>query len=518
MSEQATNQVTRADRIGKIVHVLIHGDRGKLAGIVVNLSRTGALLTVRGEQWEVGDADPDLTLVGLRVAAHFGSGLKIEFLEEGRTVDAEVVRFTQADVDGRRMICLGCRFRKALDSDMVAPIVHEQPPEPDSEQDPEPAGEPERKPVLTLDTEYEDPVTERQVGLPLSPHGVSFGMHDLLRMMNDRDASDLHLRGNAPIRIRVSGELIPISQRAMTPDEVQRYMYEILTPEEHVRLKREWDLDVAYFADEIGRFRINAFKARGEVGLAIRRIPLHVPGIEELGLAPICSTIAEHHNGLVLVTGPTGSGKSTTLAAMIRHINETRACHIVTMEDPIEFVHREDKAQITQREVGRDVKDFGVALRRAMRQDPDVLLVGEMRDPESIALAVTAAETGHLVFGTLPTTSAPATVERIVEVFPHEQQSQIRLQLASSLRAICSQILVPKADGGQSVAQEILIATREVSALIREGKAQQLENTIQAGAQEGMQTLEDSLNRLIESGEINYRAAMARANNPALIQ
>ncbi|MHC4410733.1 MAG: ATPase, T2SS/T4P/T4SS family, partial [Planctomycetota bacterium] len=328
MSEQATEQkVKRADRIGKIVHVRIHGDRGKLAGIVVNLSRTGALLTVRGAQWEVGEDEPDLALVGLRVATHFGSGLKIEFLEAGRTVEAEVVRFTQADVDEQRMICLGCRFREPLDSDMVASIVHEVA---DGDESEAPAGEPEQQPALTI--EAAQPPMERKVGLPLRPRGVAFGMHDLLRMMNDRNASDLHVRGNSPVRIRVSGELISISQRAMTPDEALRYMNEILTPEEHTRFEQDWDLDFGYAADGIGRFRINALKARGEVGLAIRRIPSHVPSIEEIGLAPVCRKIAEHHHGLVLVTGPTGSGKSTTLASMIRHVNETRACHIVTME------------------------------------------------------------------------------------------------------------------------------------------------------------------------------------------
>ncbi|MHC4448935.1 MAG: ATPase, T2SS/T4P/T4SS family [Planctomycetota bacterium] len=416
MSDQAIEKkVTRADRIGKIVHVRIHGDRGKLAGIVVNLSRTGALLTVRGEQWEVGNSEPDLALIGLRVATHFGNGLKIEFLEAGRTVEAEVVRFTQADVDDRRMICLGCRFAEALDSDMVASIVHETP----QDAQEAPAGEPERTPMLTI--EVPEASMERKVGLPLRPHGVAFGMHDLLRMMNDRDASDLHVRGNSPVRIRVSGELISISQRAMTPDEALRYMKEVLTPEENVRFENDWDLDFGYSADGIGRFRINALKARGEVGLAVRRIPSHVPSVEEIGLAPICRKIAEHRHGLVLVTGPTGSGKSTTLASMIRHVNETRACHIVTMEE--------------QREIGRDVRDFGAALRRAMRQDPDVLLVGEMRDLETIALAVTAAETGHLVFGTLHTTSASTTVERIVDVFPHEQQGQIRRRRFSSRRA-----------------------------------------------------------------------------------
>jgi len=512
MAEQAIEKRARAERVGKVVHVRIVGDRGKLAGIVVNLSRTGALLTVRGEQWEVNDEHADLALVGLRIASHFGNGLRIEFLEIGRTVKAEVVRFTQADVDGRRMICLGCRFEDPLDSDMVAAIAQE----PVADDGGPPVGEPQSVQILAPETENGE-TTERRVGLPLRPRGVAFGMHDLLRLMNERDASDLHVRGNSPIRLRIHGELIEMSQRPMTPDEALRYLHEVLTTEELARFEKDWDLDFGYAADGIGRFRINALKARGEVGMAVRRIPSHVPSIEEVGLAPACRKIAESSRGLVLVTGPTGSGKSTTLAAMIRHVNETRNCHIVTMEDPIEYVYREDRAHITQREVGRDVKDFNSALRRAMRQDPDVLLVGEMRDLETIALAVTAAETGHLVFGTLHTTSASSTVERIVDVFPHAQQGQIRMQLASSLAAICSQLLVPRIGGGQVVAQEILVATRAVRSLIREGKAPQMTNMMQTGGKDGMQTLEDALSRLVETGHITQRTAVANANHPALI-
>ncbi|MEM8885694.1 MAG: PilT/PilU family type 4a pilus ATPase [Planctomycetota bacterium] len=509
MAEQTAQQVKRAERIGKIMHVRVHGDRGALGGIVVNLSRTGALLTIRGEQWESGDAEPDLALVGLRVATHFSKGMRIEFIEAGRSIDAEVVRFTKQLVDDREMICLGCRFAQPLDSDMVGRIIQVKLPEQAF------AGEPARPPVLTLEAEQ---TTQRRTGLPLRPHGVAFGIHDLLKILDDRKGSDLHIRGNMPVRLRGSGQLIPLSQRSLTPDEAERYLEELLTEEERARFEKDWDLDFGYSAEGIGRFRVNAFRARGEVGLAIRRIPSLIPTMEDIGLAPVCRRIADHHNGLGLVTGPTGSGKSTTLAAMIRHINESRPCHIVTMEDPIEFVHDEDRAQITQREIGRDVKDFNSALRRAMRQDPDVLLVGEMRDLETISLAVTAAETGHLVFGTLHTTSASTTVERIVDVFPPEQQTQTRLQLANSLRAICSQILVPSNQGGQIVAQEILVATRGVRALIREGKAPQMANMMQTGAKEGMQTLEDALNRLVDADQISARAAVARANHPALIK
>lgn len=503
-----SKQPERAERIGKIVHVYMHGDRGRLSGIAANLSRTGALLTVRGNEWEASDLEPDFETVSLRVASHFSDGMKVEFREAGRTVHAEIVRFTTADVDGKKMVCLGCRFAEPLSTDVVSAIL--QQPMEDVEVV---AGELDSCELLQFEGDSE---SRTKVGLPLKPRGVAFSIHDLLKNMIDRGASDLHIRGNSEVRLRVDGELTSISQRKISPDEAEKYLGEVLTEEEQVRFKRDHDLDFAFALDGVGRFRINALYAQGEVGLVIRAIPASVPTLESLGLAPVCRRIAENLNGLVLVTGPTGSGKSTTLAAMIRHINEKRACHIVTMEDPIEYVHEEARAQITQREIGRDVNSFANALRRAMRQDPDVILVGEMRDLETIALAVTAAETGHLVLGTLHTTSASNTVERIVDVFPPEQQSQIRLQLANSLRAICSQVLVPKIGGGQVVAQEILVANRGVRALIREGKAAQLANMMQTGGKDGMITLEDALKKLVETQQIKTRDALSRSNNRSL--
>jgi twitching motility protein PilT len=252
-------------------------------------------------------------------------------------------------------------------------------------------------------------------------------------------------------------------------------------------------------------------------GVFARRIPDEVPTVEELGLAAACSDLAARPRGLVLVTGPTGSGKSTTLAAMINHINKTRPCHIVTMEDPIEFVHTEAQAHISQREIGRDTKDFASALKRALRQDPDVILVGEMRDLETISLAVTAAETGHLVFATLHTTSAILSVDRIVDVFPPVQQRQIRMQLADALQGIISQILLPRKTGGVVVAQEVLTVNSGVRALIREGKTPQIGNQMQTGAKDGMQTLEDCLNDLVARGTIAQDVAVQKANHPQSI-
>jgi twitching motility protein PilT len=435
--------------------------------------------------------------------------MKIEFIESGRTVEAEAIRFTEAEVDGKKMICIGCRFLTELPSDTVGAITCQMPEDPS-----EPApGEPVRSHRVIVRA----PARRAGSGLPLLPHGEAMDAHDLLRLMVDRGASDLHLKGGSIARIRDEGSLTALSRRTVTPDEALQYLRELLTDAEFARFESEWDLDFGYSADGIGRFRINVLRSRGEVGMAIRRIPDIVPTIDELGLAPVCKKIADSRHGLVLVTGPTGSGKSTTLAAMVRHINESRACHVVTLEDPIEYVHTEDLAQITQREIGSDVKQFAGALSRAMRQDPDVILVGEMRDLETISLAVTAAETGHLVFGTLHTTAATSTVERIVDVFPAHQQAQIRAQLANSLHAICSQVLVPKKDAGLVVAQEVIVATHGVRALIRDGKQQQMANAMQTGAREGMQTLEDGLNNLVARGIIQHRTAVARANQPGLI-
>jgi|GEM_PF-104905 len=522
MTDQLADFKVRANRVHKVVHAFIHGDRGKLAGIVVDLSRTGCLMTIRGEQWEVGDDEPDFSLVSLRVATHFGEGMRIEFIEASKTFQAEAVRFTKAEVDGKWMVCIGCRFEQELDADAIAAIVSQEVGVPQLRKFGEPTKQAETVVVV-------DPATKKTVaapkaparpgGLPLTPRGSAHDAVDLLRVMVDHGASDLHIRGGSPARMRVHGDLMRLSQRAVTTDEAARYVHELLSEDDCRRFERENDLDVGYSAPGVGRFRVNVLRAQGESGLAIRRIPQEIPSVEDLQLSPICKKIVEAQNGLILVTGPAGAGKSSTLAAMVRHINETRACHIVTMEDPIEYIHTEQCAQITQREIGKDVADFKSALRRAMRQDPDVLLVGEMRDLETIALAVTAAETGHLVFGTLHTTGAANTIERIVDAFPGDQQSQIRLQLANSLRAICSQVLLPRKNGGgQVVAQEILVATPAIRALIRESKIPQITNAMQTGGKNGMQTLEEALNGLLAGGAIDSRTAKGRANNPSQIQ
>jgi twitching motility protein PilT len=512
-----------ADRVQRIVSAKLHGRQGHLAGMVVNLSRTGALVTITDKKWNATPEDDDMGLVGLRIAAHFGEGLRIEFVEAGFTLEAEVVRITEGKIGSDFASYLGIRFLPKLTDKQCASLGLNA------------AEAPAAKPSGPRIEGGADGVVVVQAApgalqavRPLEPQepasvridqGASpVSMHDLLRRLVEHKGTDLHLKGGSPVRMRIDGTMLNLGDRDLSPADARAFVRELLEPEQFQRFEEEHDLDMAHSIRGVARFRINVHKSQGELGMAIRRIPEQVPDVKQLGLASVCMAIADKPRGLVLVTGPTGSGKSTTLAAMIHHINTTRACHIVTMEDPIEYSHREVKAHMTQREIGRDTKDFKSALRRALRQDPDVILVGEMRDLETIGLAVTAAETGHLVFGTLHTTSAPLTVDRIVDVFPPVQQRQIRMQLADSLQGIFSQVLLPRIRGGMIVAQEILVATSGVRALDREGKAPQITNMMQTGGRYGMQTLEDSLNDLVARNEISYETAVAKANISTLIK
>jgi twitching motility protein PilT len=350
----------------------------------------------------------------------------------------------------------------------------------------------------------------------LKPEGND--IRRLLALMVEKGASDLHLKAGSPPGLRVDGALRPLGHVPLSGEDTARLAREILTEEQFERFKRTGDLDTSHAIPGVSRFRVNAMVQRGAMGLVIRRVPDEVPRLEELGLPAICRTLAERPRGLVLVTGPTGSGKSTTLAAMLNHVNGVRRGHILTMEDPIEFLHKDKGCWVTQREIGSDSATFPSALRHALRQDPDVILVGEMRDLETISLAMTAAETGHLVFATLHTTSAIHTASRIIDVFPPIQQQQIRLQFADNLQGIISQTLLAKVGGGRVGAYEVLVATDAVRALIRENKTPQLLNLIQTGAKDGMQTLESSLNDLLAQRLITYETAVARAHFPAQIQ
>ncbi|MBI2862963.1 MAG: type IV pilus twitching motility protein PilT [Chloroflexi bacterium] len=341
-------------------------------------------------------------------------------------------------------------------------------------------------------------------------------LQELLKLMVSRGASDLHIKAASPPVLRVDGELLPLEAHPpLAPAEIAAALGAIATPELLQRFQASRELDFAYSLAGVARFRVNAAFQRGSVGLSFRLIPVNVPGLEVLGLPAICQSLATRRNGLVLVTGPTGSGKSTTLAAMIDYINANERRRIVTIEDPIEYLHRDKRSFLTQREIGGDTRDFAVALRAALRQDPDVILVGEMRDLETIATAITAAETGHLVLGTLHTMGAAQTVDRIINVFPPAQQQQIRVEASLCLEAVISQTLLPKLEGkGRVAAVEVMVATGAVRNLMREAKTHQLPNSIAMGSQFGMQTLDQHLRALVAAKKVSMDEALLRASNP----
>jgi twitching motility protein PilT len=344
---------------------------------------------------------------------------------------------------------------------------------------------------------------------------MTLTIQDLLQDMVRKGASDLHLRSGISPALRIDGNIVvQTGLPSLTPEAMATLCQQAMTPQQWERFERELELDFAYAVEGLARFRVNALVQRGTMGLVIRQIPDTIPSAKKLGLPQVCLDLAAKPRGLVLVTGPTGSGKSTTLAAMIDHINETESGHILTMEDPLEFVHPDKRCIVTQRQIGQDSSSFREALRRALRQDPDVILIGELRDLETISMAITAAETGHLVFGTLHTTSAISTVDRIVDVFPTDAQQQVRVQLAGTLQGVVSQTLVSKIGGGRVAAREILVATDAVRSLIREAKSAQILNLMQTGRAMGMTTLEDELLRLYGEGLIAADDAVAKSNRP----
>ena len=338
---------------------------------------------------------------------------------------------------------------------------------------------------------------------------------DLLRRMVERDASDLHMKAGAPPVLRIHGRLVSEGLPKLTAESMESALSQIATREQQEVFAREKELDFAVSAAGIGRFRVNAALQRGSIALAFRLVRWEIPTLEELGLPEVCRSLVVKPRGLVLVTGPTGTGKSTTLAAMIDYLNERERRHIVTIEDPIEFVHRDKQCLISQRELGGDTASFAAALKHVLRRDPDVILVGEMRDLETIALALTAAETGHLVLATLHTPSAAQTIDRIIDSFPPYQQQQVKLQLSTVLEAVLCQTLVPRADGtGRVAAVEVMVATSAVRNLIREGKTFQIPNVIQSGSQYGMQSMDQALADLCRRNIITREEALARAASP----
>lgn len=336
-----------------------------------------------------------------------------------------------------------------------------------------------------------------------------------LQALWDAGGTDLLLSGGSAPRIRVSGKLRPLENaQTLTGDQIREIAVALLTPNQREIFEEMLDVDFSFSWGDKARIRGSVFTQRGQTALALRVIPTKIPSFEELGLPWAAEWVAEQPRGFVLVTGPTGSGKSTSLASIVNRINETRACHILTIEDPVEYVHTHKVAAVSQREVGLDSPSFDRALRSALREDPDVLLIGEMRDIDSIQIALTMAETGHLVFATLHTNDAPQAIDRIIDVFPAWRQEQTKVQLASSLCAVIAQRLIPKIDGGMVAAYEVLIATNPVRNLIREGRTNQLQNVMFTNTREGMQTLESSLATLVVDKTITYEDAMLTTAHP----
>ncbi len=341
-------------------------------------------------------------------------------------------------------------------------------------------------------------------------------LEELLELLVQKGGSDLHITAGSPPRIRVDGELKPTGHEVLTPEESQRLAYSILSNEQIAKFEKNLELDLSFGISGLGRFRTNVFKQRGAVGTVMRVIPYDVKSVKELGLPQrLCEQICSKPKGLILVTGATGSGKSTTLAAFINYINNTRTEHVITIEDPIEFVHRNKKCLFNQREVGTDTYSFAAALRSVFREDPDVIMIGEMRDLETIEAALTLAETGHLTFGTLHTNDAVQTINRIIDVFPAHQQQQIRTQLSFTVEAIFCQQLLPRLNTrGRILVCEILVANTAVRSLIRDDKVHQIYSIIQTSRALGMKTMNQSLYELYRANLVSYEEALARTTDP----
>lgn len=337
----------------------------------------------------------------------------------------------------------------------------------------------------------------------------------MLQLLIDHNGSDLHLVAGYPPALRVDGELLAIEgQPRLTKEAVESLVQSFMTPEQRDYVMVNREIDFSYQFKDLGRFRVNSYFQQGILSAALRLIPAKIKSIDELQLPPIFHSFSKYKQGLILLTGPTGEGKSTTLAAIIQEINQTRSDHIVTIEDPIEFVHVPDRSIISQREVHQDTNSWEIALRSALREDPDVVLVGEMRDYETIANAITVAETGHLVFATLHTNSASQTIDRIIDVFPEHQQSQIRQQLSLSLEAVVSQRLIPVTSGGRIAATEIMLANPAIRNLIRDQKTFQIDNVIQTSSDQGMMLMENSLLQLANRGTISFETARMYSIRP----
>jgi len=339
-------------------------------------------------------------------------------------------------------------------------------------------------------------------------------IEDIVNEGTSRIASDIHITVGIPPTFRINGELIPYTNTPLNPQDTEELVRQTMNDEQYQQLMERGEFDFSYSSPGRGRYRVNAYRQRGSLGMALRIIPLEIPSMQQLGLPPVLSDLARLPRGLILVTGPTGSGKSTTLATMIDQINKERKVHILTLEDPIEYLHSHKRSIVNQREIGSDSKTFTSALRGALREDPDVILVGEMRDLDTISIAITAAETGHLVLSTLHTLGSAKTIDRIIDVFPPHQQQQVRIQLSSVIQAVVSQQLLPRADGkGRVAAHEIMISTPAIRNLIREDKVHQIDTAIQTGGKFRMHTMDSSLVNLYNRGLISKDVALTQSIN-----
>jgi len=344
-------------------------------------------------------------------------------------------------------------------------------------------------------------------------------MNELLKLMVNKGASDLHLTVPSPPVFRIDGELIP--QRdlpPLTPKDIELALEQVCGQEQRVVFEREWELDFAYSVPGLARFRVNVLRQRGVMSLAFRFVPFYVPSIDEWGMPEIFKELILRPRGLILVTGPSGSGKSTTLAAMLRHLNENATRNVITIEDPIEFTFRNKKCLIRQRDLGDDTKSFAAAVMHALRHDADVIIIGEMRDLATISAAITAAETGHLVLGTLHTIDAPQSIDRMIDIFPHGQQQQIRIQLSQVIEAVISQALLPRIDGGRVAAFEIMLASHTIRKYIRDEKVFEIPVTMEVSTPEGMQTLDQALTELARKNVVTFEDALMKSRDPAKLQ
>jgi twitching motility protein PilT len=507
LSEALARQAEGGGSLGKVIVELGHATEDQ---IVQAIART---IGVPFADTKPGAVDPDAASLLPRDLARELEALPVAF---GGGDELVVALSDPGDTDALDRVGAATGLRAlpalAVRSDLLAAIEHLA-----DRDDAAPAGQQPRANASSAPAQTPAADTATQPGLLAFEEETAIDLDTVLVELLKREGSDLHLTAGVPPMIRIHGSLEPMEEfGVLTPAEIQKMVYAILTQRQREVFENDLELDLSYQIPKQARFRVNVFQQRDSMGAVMRIIPFEIKTIEALGVPPQIVNFAHLPRGFVLVTGPTGSGKSTTLASMIDVINRERACHIMTVEDPIEFLHKHKRSIVNQRELGTDTHTFASALKHVLRQDPDVILVGEMRDLETIQVALTAAETGHLVFGTLHTQDAPQTVDRVVDVFPPHQQEQIRVMLGGALQGVVCQQLLPTANGqGRAAACEVMVATSAIKNLIREGKTHQMYSSIQAGKQYGMVTMDQSLAELVKKGTVTYDSALEKCNNVA---